>query len=77
MSAVLKQIHDLLPSLSEGERGQLLNELLQDMDGPADEDVEAAWEAEIARRLDEVESGTAKLVTREELFRYMDGRLNG
>jgi putative addiction module component (TIGR02574 family) len=71
MSAVLKQIHNLLPALSGRERGQLLGELLQDADIAVDEDVEAAWEAEIERRLDEVESGKVKLIDGDEFLREL------
>jgi putative addiction module component (TIGR02574 family) len=33
-----------------------------------DEEIEAAWAEEIKRRLEEVESGTAKLIPAEEVF---------
>ena len=71
MRAVLKQIHELLPALTEQERAQLAHELIVSLDGPEDEGVEAAWEAEIERRLDEVESGKVKMVSREEFSRHM------
>ena len=71
MSAVLKQIHELLPALTEEERAQLAHELIISLDGPEDEGVDEAWEAEIERRLDEVESGKAKMVSREEFSRHM------
>ena len=34
----------------------------------SDEEIEDAWGVEIKRRLDEVESGTAKLIPAEEVF---------
>lgn len=71
MRAVLKQIHELLPALTEQERAQLAHELIAGLDGPEDEGVEAAWETEIERRLDEVESGKVKMVSREEFSRHM------
>lgn len=73
MSAVLKQIHELLPALTEQERAQLAHELIVSLDGPEEDadEAEAAWEAEIERRLDEVESGKAKMVSREDFSRHM------
>lgn len=41
-------------------------------DGPSDEELEAAWIAEVKRRIEDVESGKSKLVpweeVRQELF---------
>lgn len=34
----------------------------------ANDEVESAWDAEILRRLDEVDQGTAKLVSAEDAF---------
>ena len=34
----------------------------------SDEDMDAAWAEEIMRRLDEIESGTAKVIPAEEVF---------
>ena len=40
---------------------ELAAELLASLDGPADPDAEAAWTAEIERRVAAIEAGTAKL----------------
>jgi len=42
--------------------------------GPADKDAKSAWNAEILRRLNEIDAGTAELVDREELRRRMRAR---
>ncbi len=42
-------------------RAELAGELLASLDGPADPDAEAAWAAEIERRVAAIEAGTAKL----------------
>jgi len=48
-------------------RAALAAELIGSLDPvEPDEDVEAAWAAEIRRRLDEVDAGTAKLVPADE-----------
>ena len=46
------------------------------LDGPADPDAEQAWDAEIQRRLSEIDAGTAKLIDREELRRRMRERMS-
>ena len=53
------------------ERAELAYNLVVSLDGPPDSDVEKAWDAEIARRLSEIDSGTAKLVDRKEFRRRM------
>ena len=65
-----KQALELLQkalALSEAERASIAGFLLESLDAPADEGVEAAWAAEIDRRIEELDSGTAKTVTWEEL----------
>lgn len=42
-------------------RAELAAELLASLDGPTDPDAEAAWDAEIARRVEAIESGTIRL----------------
>ncbi|WP_437278264.1 addiction module protein [Sorangium sp. So ce375] len=40
------------------ERADVAKRLIASLDGPADEDVEAAWLAEVERRLQDVDRGT-------------------
>lgn len=42
-------------------RAELASELLASLDGPSDADAEAAWDAEITRRIEAIESGTIQL----------------
>jgi putative addiction module component (TIGR02574 family) len=42
-------------------RAELAAELLASLDGPTDPDAEAAWDAEIERRIVAIESGAARL----------------
>ena len=63
--------------LSDAERAELAYALVISLDGPAEPDVEKAWDAEILRRLAEIDSGTANLIDREELRRRMRARLSG
>ncbi|HEY2822770.1 MAG TPA: addiction module protein [Candidatus Acidoferrum sp.] len=49
-------------SLSDEERASLAYSLLDSLDTPADENVEAAWNQEIARRIADLDSGKSKTV---------------
>ncbi len=62
--------------LAEAERAELAHDLVVSLDGLADSDAAHEWETEILRRLDEIDSGTAKLIDREEFTRRMRERLN-
>jgi putative addiction module component (TIGR02574 family) len=56
-NAVLAQALQLPPE----ERADVAKLLIASLDYPADEGVEAAWLAEVERRLQDVDRGTAKL----------------
>ncbi len=58
MSATaLEKVRSEALNLSEAERAELAYNLVASLDGPADPDVEKAWDAEIMRRLAEIDSG--------------------
>ena len=48
-------------------RAELVTELLASLDGPPDPDAEAAWEAEIQRRVAALEAGTLELESWESV----------
>jgi hypothetical protein len=50
-------------------------EIIASPDGPSDQDVDAAWLAEVERRLDEVERGAAALVPWDTVRRRVTERL--
>ncbi len=52
--------------LPESERAELAHDLVASLDGAADADALDQWDAELLRRLADVESGTATLLSREE-----------
>lgn len=54
-------------SLSIEEREALADSLISNLDGKVDSGVQAAWEAEIGRRIAELDSGTAKTVSWAEV----------
>ncbi len=47
-------------SLSEEERAELAGSLIESLDATVDEAAEAAWNQEIARRIEDLGSGKAK-----------------
>jgi len=49
--------------LPEPEQVELAAELLAHLEGPSDEDVDAAWAAEIERRTREIERGVVKPIS--------------
>ena len=53
-------------------RAELATELLASLDGPGDPDAEAAWAAEIERRVATIEAGTAKLEPWEQVKRRIE-----
>lgn len=73
--ATLEKVRSDALRLSEAERADLARTLIASLDGPADPDVESAWDAEILRRVAEIENGTAELIDREEFCRRMRSRL--
>ena len=63
-------------NLSETERADLAHSLVTSLDGPADQDAGQAWDAEIQRRLAEIDTGTVQLIDREEFRRRMRERIS-
>lgn len=57
-------------------RAKLSHSLAGSLGGPADTDAESAWDAEILRRLGEIDAGTAELIDREALRRRMEARMS-
>jgi putative addiction module component (TIGR02574 family) len=60
MSKTTDDILTKAKRLSTAERADLAAALLASLDGEPEEDVEAAWAAEIQRRAERVRSGEAK-----------------
>ena len=62
-------------TLSVEERADLANSLLESLDDAADASVEAAWEAEVLRRMEEIDSGKVKPVSLAEARRRLSAAL--
>jgi putative addiction module component (TIGR02574 family) len=63
--------------LSPEVRAELAAELLASLDGPADPNAEAAWRAEIERRVDAIEAGTITLEPWEDVKRRIEKDILG
>jgi putative addiction module component (TIGR02574 family) len=60
MTALAEKLSRDTLALSEADRASLVHRLIESLDGPAAPDVQPAWDAELARRLSQVEDGTAQ-----------------
>jgi len=62
-------------TLSVEERADLANSRLESLDDATDPSVEAAWQAEIVRRMEEIDSGKVKPVSLAEARRRLSSAL--
>ena len=77
MDTQAEQLLQTALTLSPNDRAEIAAQLLESLDGEPDQDVEAAWAAEIKRRIDQIDRGEVELVPWEEVLRSMRERLNG
>lgn len=75
MSRPIARIQDEIRRLSAAEKEEVLRTLLEELDGPPDPDVEAAWLEEVERRAAEIDSGQVQCVPADEVFRQLDALL--
>jgi putative addiction module component (TIGR02574 family) len=77
MSPQASELLERALTLSLHDRGLIIDRLVESLDqGPAEEGVEAAWSDEIKRRVEEIQSGKAEMITGEEVDRRLAARLN-
>ena len=63
--------------LSEKDRADLAGLLIESLEGEPDSDVEAAWAAEIERRVAQLDAGTVTTIPWEQVRQRLIARLNG
>ena len=73
VSELLKKALALPPEARAALAGSLLESL---DDEPADEGVEAAWDEEIKRRIEEIDSGKIQMIPYEEVRRRLAALLS-
>jgi len=76
MVKTIEDIENEIRSLSADDRMHLLRDLIADLDGSMDKDVEKAWLEEAERRYKEVKAGEVELIPAEEVFAQARARLN-
>lgn len=54
--------------LAPEDRARLAEELLASLEGELEPEVDAAWDAELMKRISEVDSGAVKLLPADEVF---------
>jgi len=60
------EVFDVALALDEDNRAKLAEKLVESLDGQVDAEAEAAWAAEIERRLERIDAGQAKLLSMDE-----------
>jgi len=78
MASILKELENQALQLSPQERGELIHRLIVSLERPAEDTPEAvakAWDEEIARRVAEIDAGTAVLIPHEQVVTEIDEML--
>jgi putative addiction module component (TIGR02574 family) len=70
----LNRLRIQISTLSKSERAALAHDIIAGLDGVDDDAVEQAWDDERLRRMAQVESGQAELLTRDEFRQQMRSR---
>ena len=77
MTKAARDVLEEALKLAIAERADLAAALLASLDGEPEEQVEAAWAAEIQRRIDRIETGTEALLPWEDVERRIDKEILG
>lgn len=72
MEVDAEEILNAALKLNDKEKAAVAASLLESLDPLADDDVESAWQAEIQKRLHEIETGTVSLVPWSEVRKMLD-----
>jgi putative addiction module component (TIGR02574 family) len=67
MSPEIDELFQKALALPPEARAELANSLLESIDPTVDEEVDAAWQREIVRRMDEISSGEVKTIPWQEV----------
>ncbi len=76
MSRTFSDVWKEAADLSEQDRAALAGLLIESLEGEPDPGVEAAWAAEIERRVAELEAGTVQSVPWDQVRQRLLDRLN-
>ncbi len=76
MSRTFTDVWQEAVELSEPDRAALAGLLIESLEGEPDSNVEAAWAAEIEKRVAELEAGTVETIPWEQVRQRLFDRLN-
>ncbi len=68
MTDPVAELSQRAKALAPEDRARLAEELLASLEGELEPDVDAAWDAELLKRISEVDSGAVKLLPADEVF---------
>lgn len=71
MSETAEKMKSALATLSDEDRAELAYFLIHSLDQQADANAEAAWDAELARRAEEIRSGKAVGIPAEQVMKEL------
>ena len=77
MTRPAKEIVDAAIKLTENDRLQIVEELLASLEPESDENVDAAWAAEVERRSNEIKQGTVRPIPWSEVKLQARERVRG
>jgi len=77
MNTQTQQLYENALQLPDRERADLAARLIESLDPEIDDDVGTAWDAEIRRRIDELDRGAVTAVPWPEARRIILGSPNG
>jgi putative addiction module component (TIGR02574 family) len=63
MTRDAKQLLDAALGLSEQDRATIASSLIESLEQPSDIDVEEAWQEEVTKRLNDIQSGNIKPIS--------------
>jgi putative addiction module component (TIGR02574 family) len=75
MARSIADIEEEIRALQRPEQERLLRALLEELDGPADADVDRMWLEEVQRRSAELDAGRVETVPAEDVFERVRARL--
>ncbi len=67
MPTLVEELSARAKTLPNDDRARLAEELLDSLQGDSDAEADSAWDREIERRVTEIEAGTVKLVSAEDV----------
>ena len=67
MTTLIDELAERARALSPEDRALLAESLLESIADESESEAEAAWDREIARRLEQVKAGTARLFSAEDV----------